>query len=256
MYSFALSSRRFKAAGFHLLISALVAAAAAVLVFGLWYPAPFGTLAGGTALFSLLVAIDVVSGPALTAVVASPGKPRGELVRDMTVIAAVQCAALGYGIYTMAAARPVAVVFEIDLMRVVAAVDVDVTTLNQAPPTLQKLSWTGPWMMAAARPTDAAEQLRTIELGLDQVHLAMLPRYWREYGSLSDAAWARARPVRQLLNRYPTSAAELARIASEAHAPEHALRFLPLVSRQASWTAVLAPPHGRVVGHLPLDAFF
>ena len=34
------------------------------------------------------------------------------------------------------------------------------------------------------------------------------------------------------------------------------LRFMPLLSRQTNWVAVIAMPGARVVGHLPLDGFF
>ncbi len=56
---------------------AFIAALAAALVFLVWYPSPYSTLAGGTGLFLLIVSVDVVMGPALTAVVASPGKRGG-----------------------------------------------------------------------------------------------------------------------------------------------------------------------------------
>lgn len=34
-----------------------------------------------------------------------------------------------------------------------------------------------------------------------------------------------------------------------------ALRFLPLISRQASWSAVIAPRDARIIGSLPVDGF-
>ncbi len=100
---------RLRAAAIHLLGSVLVAGIAAFLVFGLWFPGPFLTIAGGAKLFLLVMTVDVISGPALTFVIASAGKPRSEFARDLAVIAVLQLGALGYGLYTMAAARPVAV---------------------------------------------------------------------------------------------------------------------------------------------------
>ena len=57
---------RLQAAGIHLLISLFVAALAAVLVFGLWYPNPYRDLSGGRTLFSMVVGVDVVLGPLIT----------------------------------------------------------------------------------------------------------------------------------------------------------------------------------------------
>ncbi len=247
---------RLKAAGIHLLASALIAALAAALVFLVWYPSPYSTLAGGTSLFLLIVAVDVVMGPALTAVAASPGKGRSELTRDLAVIVVLQLAAFGYGLYTMALARPVALVFEIDRFRVVTAADIEPAALAEAPAGLQSFPWTGPRLIAAIKPTDPAEQMKAIELGMAGFDLSMQPKYWREYGPLADTAWKAARPVPVLLAKYPQMAAEVARIAKDAGQPEPALRFLPLMSRQASWVTLVAEPGAKVVGHLPVDGFF
>ena len=70
--SMKLSSLRFrsaiKAMGWHFGVSALVAAAVAVLVFMVWFPYPYRQLAGGTELFILVMAVDLVCGPLLTLV--------------------------------------------------------------------------------------------------------------------------------------------------------------------------------------------
>ena len=57
-------SRRVVATAFHLLASACVAGIAALIVFGVWYPPPYSTIAGGMNLFVLLMSVDVVLGPA------------------------------------------------------------------------------------------------------------------------------------------------------------------------------------------------
>src|SRR5882762_3071798 len=104
---------RLRAAATHLLASAVVAGIASLVVFKLWYPSPFSTVAGGSALFLILISVDVTLGPALTAVIASPGKPQTEFIRDLAVIVVVQFSAFAYGLYTMALARPVALAFEV-----------------------------------------------------------------------------------------------------------------------------------------------
>ena len=58
----------------HLLISLLIALASAAVVFGLWYPAPYRAMLGVGAIFGLVLVVDVVCGPLLTGVVASPGE--------------------------------------------------------------------------------------------------------------------------------------------------------------------------------------
>lgn len=256
MYPLYPSNTRLRAAAIHLVISALVAGLASILVFKLWYPSPFAAIAGGTHLFLLLVCVDVVMGPALTAVVASANKPRPELVRDLAVIVALQLAAFSYGLYTMALARPVAVAYEIDLFRVVVAADIEPATLSEAPGALRELSWTGPTVLAAIKPTNPDEQFRSVELGLAGIQLSMQPRYWRDYREHADAAWRAARPVSTLLAKYPGAAADLTHVAAAAGERAQALRFLPLQARNADWVALLAEPDARIVGYLPLDGYF
>lgn len=62
----------------HLVGSVLVAMLCAGLVFGLWYPSPYGKVAGGFALFGIMVAVDVICGPILTLIVFNPSKPRSK----------------------------------------------------------------------------------------------------------------------------------------------------------------------------------
>jgi hypothetical protein len=247
---------RLRAASIHLGISALVAALASLVVFAVWYPSPFATIAGGTHLFLLLVSVDVVMGPALTAVVVGAGKPRQELVRDLIVIVLLQLTAFGYGLYSVALARPVALVYEVDLLRLVSAADLEPAGLNEAPAGLRDLSWRGPRLMAALKPTDPQELLRSVELGLAGIPLAAMPRYWRDYSEHADAAWRAARPVPALLAKYPASVEAVTRIATAAGQPASALRFLPLRARHAEWVTLIAAPNASIVGHLPLDGFF
>jgi hypothetical protein len=249
-------SRRLVATSVHFIASLLLTAFAALVVFVVWYPPPYAAMAGGLGLFALIVGVDVVLGPTLTAVISSPAKQMREFRRDLAVIAVVQLSALGYGLYTLALARPVWLSFEVDLFRVVTAADVEPELLGEAAPQFRQLPWSGPRLIAAVKPTDPNEQLRSIDLGLAGIHLSMLPRHWRDYASQRDAAWRAGRPVALLLTKYPQAALPLADIAARAGQPVEALRFVPLVSRQASWVTLLAGPDSHVVGHLPLDGFF
>jgi hypothetical protein len=57
---------RLQASAAHFALSLLVAALAAALVFGVWYPYPYREISGGRELFFIIVAVDVVMGPLLT----------------------------------------------------------------------------------------------------------------------------------------------------------------------------------------------
>jgi hypothetical protein len=245
-----------RAGGWHLLGSCLVAAVAALVVFLLWYPAPFAAMAGGLMLFGILVSVDVVLGPTLTALVASPSKPCKELARDIALIAVVQLAAFGYGLHSLAIARPVFLSFEIDRLRVVTAVDVDTGQLGEAQPGLRELPWTGPKLIAAVKATNNKDFIKSVESALAGFDISMVPRNWREFSSQSDAAWRVARPLSVLVRHYPESESAIAAVAAASGQTAEQLRFLPVLSRRASWVAVVASPGARIVGYLPIEGFF
>lgn len=247
--------RRLKAGGAHLLISLVVALCAAVLVLRVWYPREYSVLAGGRELFWLLVSVDVIVGPLLTLVVFNLAKPRRELVRDLAVIAALQLAALGYGLHTVYAARPVALVFEVDRFRVVAAADVLVDELPEARPEFRRLPMTGPWVIGARLSQGGDERLRSIELALKGYDIGQRPSYWQPYAESRAAALARARPVSALLQKHAQDAGALeARLAQLKLVPEKT-RFLPIMARADGWVALLDEA-GELAGFAPYDGFF
>lgn len=236
----------------HLAASATVVAAVAAVLFGVWYPGPFRQLSGGITLFLILAGVDVILGPMLTAVVFNPAKPRRELTTDLAVIVVLQACALGYGVWTMAAARPVWLAFEVDLFRVVTAVDVDEQQLPDAPAALRQLSWTGPRLLATEKPT-GDRQIEATMLGLHGVHLAVQPRYWVPFDSQRDQAWARARPLAELPERLRQDLpARLQYWPGEARPTPQELRWLPVLSARASWT-VFVDRNGSPVAFAPFD---
>ena len=60
--------------GVHFIATALLAAAAAMLFFGIWFPSPFNEMIGGTELFELVVGCDLALGPLISLVIFNRGK--------------------------------------------------------------------------------------------------------------------------------------------------------------------------------------
>lgn len=249
-------TRRIRASGLHFFISASIALLSSLIVFLLWYPSPYATFAGGLGLFGMLVGIDVVLGPFLTAIVAGPSKSSTELRRDIGWIVLVQLLAFGYGMYTIAMARPVHLVFEVDRFRVVSAADVDPTQLVNAPTPYRQLPWTGPTLIAARKSENPKEMERALDLGIQGLDIAMLPERWVDYASHATAVLTKARPVKLLVEKFPQVADEV-QIAANSHGVKlEALYFLPLDSRKVSGTVLVAAPDARIVGYLTVDGFF
>jgi hypothetical protein len=134
---------RTRAALTHLAICIVVALVLLSLFWWVWYPSPLFQAVGGTHIFLLLLGIDVALGPLLTLVVFNPAKK--SLKFDLAVIAAVQIAALVYGVFTLLSGRPVYIVNAGYRFDVVQASEVDYTEHKKLGKTvpLWGPKWTG-----------------------------------------------------------------------------------------------------------------
>lgn len=245
---------RLRAAGIHLLLSALAGLLAAGLVFGLWYPGAYREMAGGRGLFLLITSVDVVLGPLLTLVAFNLKKPRSELRRDLAIIAVLQLSALVYGLHTTYAARPVALVYEVDRFRVVADVDVRKPELAGAAEGLRSLSVTGPRVIGARLVTDGNERNEALFLGLEGWDVGQRPTFWEPYDRSRPRALERSRPVSLLLEHQTGRKSELQEAIAAAGLDPATARFLPVMAR-GDWIALMTP-EGDVAGFAPFDGFF
>lgn len=245
---------RLKAAGVHLLISAFVAALAAALVFGLWYPGAYRRMSGGRELFVLVTCVDVVLGPLLTFTVFNLKKGWPHLRRDLAIIGLIQLAALSYGLHTVYEARPVALVFEVDRYRVVTAAEVYRSELPEAMPPYRTLPLDGPLQLYAKLPDAGEERNNALFMAVGGVDVGQRPKFWRPYEEGRAAAVARARPFDVLAKRYPERSAEFGTSLSEARLDASSARFLPVTAR-GDWVAVI-DASGNIATFIPADGFF
>jgi hypothetical protein len=232
---------RLVASGVHLSLSAVIAGLAALLVFWIWYPNPYAEIAGGRELFVILVAVDVVLGPLITLIIFNRAKPVTELRRDLAVVVVIQFVALAYGLWTMFVARPVHTVFEYDRLR---------------PQGISAMPVTGPTMLALRPFKSADESYKATLAALNGVPLSAQPDLWQPYPLGRSEVLKAAKPVAELMNKYPASRNEIERVllATGVSSPS-SLVYLPLVTRNASWTAFLDANTAEIVTALPLDAF-
>lgn len=250
---------RFKAASRfalrHLAISVLIAVLCAALVFGVWYPYPYSQLAGGRELFALVMTVDVVIGPLLSLVVYSPTKPRAELWRDIGFIALAQAVALGYGLYSVAEARPVWLAFEGDRFRIVAIPDIDRTKLSGAPMHLRQLSLIGPKLVGVKLiGSDDPGYLKSLEQAIEGNHPAYRPERWTDFESQSKAVAQAARPVSELNERLRDKAEGMRAQIAKCGGSEADLGYLPLLSQKLDeWVVILSRGSGQPCGYLRVD---
>lgn len=245
------------AAGVHLGASCAVAALAAVLVLLVWFPDPYRHIAGGIALFALLVGVDVVLGPALTFVVFNRAKPRAELVRDLAIIALLQLAALGYGLSTAFQARPVYLVHEVDRFRLVRAADIEPAELARAPAGLRELPWQGVRVIGTRAPRNPQEMLESIDTALAGRDIGLQPAWWQPLGADNERQMRQhARSLDVVRARAGAQAGELERIVAASAVPREHVVGLPLVSQRAEdWAVLLDARDLRIIGYLRADLF-
>ena len=246
---------RLRASGIHLGISLCIAALAATLVFGLWYPFPYREISGGRELLFLLVAVDVITGPLITLAIFNRAKPRRELLKDFTVVGFLQLAALSYGLWTVFAARPVHLVFEYSRMTVIHAIDVDADLLAKAPPSLQKLPVTGPSVISLRPFKNSAEQFDATTAALKGFPLAARSDLWQAYEPARADVLKEAKPVAELRACFSHHAAQIDRAIAATDKQVTDLRYLPLLSRKTAWTVLLDATTAEPLGYLPLDSF-
>lgn len=246
---------RSKASGIHLALSLMIAALAALLVFGLWYPYPYREISGGRELFLIVVAVDVIIGPLITLMVFNRRKPWSELRRDLATVGAIQMAALGYGIWTVAVARPVHLVFEVDRFRVVHGVDVPDALLGRQPAQVDPMPWFGPTLLAARpfRSSDESFEITTAALG--GLQIGARPDLWQPYDAAKSRVLQAVKPVTELKKRFAPRAAEIDAVLKAAGRSAETMAYLPVAGRNVFWTAFVDPDTANVVAFMPLDSF-
>jgi hypothetical protein len=231
---------RWQAAGTHLLISIAIAAAVVALMLWVWYPRPLFEAAGGNDLLVILVAVDVVLGPLITLVVFKSGK-RG-MKFDLAVIGTVQLAALAYGVYVVALARPAFIVFAKDRFELAKAVELEPAELAAAKyPQFRSAPWSGPMLAAATLPQDPAERKKLIDLSLAGLDLQHFPRYWSPYAERAQEVLAKADTIARLRTTDPETAQAVDAWLASSGTKEDEVRALLLRTRFA-WVAVLIHP--------------
>lgn len=248
--------QRLRAAGVHLGISAVIAAVAALLVFALWYPFPYGDISGGRELFRLVVGVDVVLGPLITFAIFDRAKPRTELRRDLALVGLLQLAGLCYGLWTVQLARPVHLVFEIDRFRVVHRVDIPPELEGRTPAGIELAPLAHPTLLAIRPFHDEKEKFDLTMQALQGVQLGARPDLWESYDLARKQVLQAARPATDLLHRFPRQADAIEAVLRQGnHDAAHA-SYLPMVGRQAkAWTVLVDASTADIIGYVPLDSF-
>lgn len=186
---------RWKAAATHLALSVLLIGGIAVTAFLLWYPYQLYKVAGLDHILLVMLGIDLTAGPLLTLILYRPGK--WGLKFDLAAVALAQVAFLSYGLHTLQAGRPVFLVGTPDTFTLVFANEIDAGDLAKAPKAeWQRLSWTGPQLVATRLPDNPAARQEIIAAFMSGgAGIERSPQYYRNYADIAPLLLKTAAPI-------------------------------------------------------------
>lgn len=236
---------RHRAAAVHLGLSTLIVCTVLALILLQWYPGIWFASMGGRNLLFILAGVDIIVGPLLTWIVFRPGKPT--LKFDLSVIAALQFAALLYGLHVLYGARPAFMVFLRDQFRTVSAAELDPVLQAQARyPEFRVTPANGPRLATAETPSDPTQRQSVIYAAAVGLDLHLLPQFWAPYDG--QEALRAAQPLPELRAIAPANGPALESFLQEHGRTEGKLRFLPLRTRHKEMAALLDATNGDVIG--------
>ncbi|MEP7155396.1 MAG: TfpX/TfpZ family type IV pilin accessory protein [Betaproteobacteria bacterium] len=243
---------RFKAAGIHLLLTCLIATIAICVMVFVWYPPPLFQLLGGFGLLMLISGCDIVIGPLLTFVVFKSGK-RG-MKFDLAVIAILQATALAYGIYIMAVARPVFIVFVKDRFELTSIADIQPARWEKATDARFKHApWTGPEFIGVKWPTDRAEQQKLFDMAFQGADVHTLPEYYSAYDVMAAEVAAKSQPIQELKRLNYSKSAQIDEMIVALGLKENDVGFLPVNHLRGAITVLVRRDNGAVLKLVKLN---
>jgi len=178
---------RLTALGLHLLASCIALTLILGTLYFAWYRWPGWYLTGVAQVTGVMAGVDVVLGPLLTFLIASPKKPRRELARDIAVIATVQLCALIYGSVSLWNGRPLYYAFSEDVLQLVQAYDIndqELALARQQKAPLVPHWYSLPRWIWAPLPQDSEQRDKIVGsaiVGGDDV--ISMPRYYQPWNS-------------------------------------------------------------------------
>lgn len=127
--------------------------------------------------------------------------------------------------------------------------------LEHALPEFRKLSLTGPKLLGTRKSRDGDEQFQAIQMALQGVDIGQRPSYWQPYSASSKNALAEARPMDALFRQYPDAIPDIQNHLTAMGRTAADVRFLPILAKESTWSALVDAKTGELVGFIPYDGF-
>ena len=245
------STDKIKAFLIHLTISASIVGIVIALIFFYWYPSPYFEANGAWTVLRILVMVDLILGPLLTLVLFKRGK-KG-LVMDMSIVAAIQIAALVYGVYVIYGERPYFLAFAVDRFEVIGKAEIDINKIKY--PELKNKPAKGPILVYADFPEDREERnkfvFETVMEG--KPDLERRPEYYHPYLSNKEKVIQIAKPLSELVKNESSEQKKIVKFLQKHKGSEDNYLYLPLVGRNNDLALVIDKMSGLPVDGIAID---
>ncbi|RRD56289.1 hypothetical protein EII20_11620 [Comamonadaceae bacterium OH2545_COT-014] len=238
-----------------LVISSITTGIISLLALKAWYPFPYEKISEGQRIFELTMAVNLIIGPAITFVTFTPKKTRREIFFDICITVTIQALALAYGLWTMWNARPIYTIFEYDRFRVIHQSELPQNLYTRTPFARRPHLFEGPSLLAL-RPMENQEKLEMTISAINGFPLSLQTTLWKSYKSERSTILKEARPVSDLLARFPDKYFYIKKSLDNTGKPIEMLAYLPLTARDKEfWTVVIENQNADIVIYLPIDSF-
>ena len=235
----------------HLAISAMIVGIVFVLIFFFWYPRPYFEANGAWKVLRILVMVDLVMGPLLTLVLFKKGKPG--LIVDLCLVAAVQLAALVYGVHVIYGERPYYLAFAVDRFEVIGKVEIDQAKLKY--PELKNKPNKGPILVFADFPADKQERSKLLfETVMEgKPDLERRPEYYHPYTPNRDKVINKAKPLDELITKDETNQQKVEKFLRKQGGEQKDYFYLPLVGKNNDLALIIDKKTGLPVDGITAD---
>lgn len=242
---------RFKALGWHLLASTCALSLILGTLYLGWYRWPGWYLTGAAPVCLVMVGVDVVLGPLLTFTIASPAKPRRELVRDISIIVAVQLVALTYGAVSLWSGRPLYYAYSETVLQVVQAYDIEAEEAvngRRLNPALAPHWYSMPrWIWAPLPKDDPQKRMQIVNSAVfGGEDVISMPQYFKPWDQGLPELKSRLKKVRDVAYFMGSDKKKLEQRMRAAGFATDQMNSMPLTGRANSLLAVFDANSGKI----------
>jgi hypothetical protein len=138
---------------------------------------------------------------------------------------------------------------------VVHAIDVPQEMLAKAPVDVEPMPLFGPTLLSLRPFKDSKEKANATFDDMAGLKLSTRPDLWQSYDKGRAEIQKEAKPVAELMARFPNEADAIRSAAKDAGRSAQDLVYVPMIGRKLFWTVLLDPATTQVVAYVPLDSF-